>query len=145
MKTILSTAACLFVASAMVGCDSLGRLAGTSLTDPGPVYPTQRGQDGGLNIQVFREETELILTNTTPEDFERGGRLWVNAQYSRPFEAFPIGQTKRLDLRDFVNEYGERFRAGGFFATERPDEVVLVQIEHGDRLDGLVVVKNEAQ
>ena len=55
----------------------------------------------------------------------------------------PIGQTRRFDLREFVNEYGERFRAGGFFATERPDDVVLVQIEHGGRLDGLLVVGTE--
>ncbi len=127
------------------GCASLDELAGNSLAEPGPAYPQETGQSAVLDIQAFRRETELLLTNTTAEPFPGGGRIWVNAQFSYPFDSFEIGQTLLLDLREFVNEFGERFRAGGFFATELPDDVVLVQIEHGGRIDGVVVVRNEAQ
>jgi len=126
------------------GCESLDGLS-QGPTDPGPVYPQGVSQSEMLDIQVFREETEMLLTNTTSESFSDGGRFWVNAQYSLAFESFAIGETKRLRLDDFVNEFGERFRAGGFFATERPDGVSLMQVEHHGKMLGMVVVKNEAQ
>lgn len=129
----------------LTGCETVDEIAGPDTLAPGPVYPQGQGQAGLLDIQVFREETVLLLTNTTSRSFAGGGRFWVNAQFSMPFERFDIGETKRVDLRNFVNEFGERFRAGGFFATERPDDVVLVQIEHDGRIDGLIVVENEAQ
>ena len=50
-----------------------------------------------------------------------------------------------LPLRDFVNEFGERFEAGGFFATERPDPLLLVQYESRGRLWSLVVIGHTTQ
>ena len=137
----MSALSLLVVGVVVSGCASVERLVRPEEAEPGPVYPMSTERDRVRDIQVFREETELILTNTTAEDFESGGRLWVNAEYSMPIESLPIGETRRLDLREFVNEYGERFRAGGFFATERPDGVVLVEMEHKGRLDGLVLVR----
>lgn len=129
-------------AGLLAGCESFNEITGGTITEAGPVYPQGMGQSGMLDIQAFREDTVLILTNTTSDSFPQGGRFWVNAQFSLPFESFDIGETKRLELREFANEFGERFRAGGFFSSERPEDVVLVQIEHGGALEGLVVVKN---
>jgi len=141
-RTILCALAAF---TSLAGCATLDELAGDSILEPGPVYPQELGQSGMLDIQAFRSETSLLLTNTTSESFPGGGRIWVNAQFSFPFGSFDIGQTMDVDLRNFVNEFGERFRAGGFFATERPDRVVLVQLEHGERIDGIVVVEDEAR
>ncbi len=140
--TILCALAAL---TSLCACATLDELAGNARLENGPVYPQSLGQSGMLDIQVFRRETVLVLTNTTSESFPHGGRIWVNAQFSMPFEKFEIGETLSVDLRDFVNEFGERFRAGGFFATERPDRVVLVQIEHSEQIIGLVVVEDEAR
>lgn len=98
-----------------------------------------RTQDRVVDVHVFVGETDLVMTNTTAEDFE-GGKVWLNAQYSRPFERFDIGETLRFDLRSFRNEFSEPFRAGGFFAVERPDTVVQVQLETEGELIGLVVI-----
>jgi hypothetical protein len=94
------------------------------------------------DVQAFREDTRLVMTNTTAEEF-RPGLLWVNAYFSREIDGLAIGETLRLDLREFRNEYGEAFRAGGFFATRRPDAVVLVEIQQGDDLIGLTTILPE--
>ena len=46
------------------------------------------------------------------------------------------------DLAAFRNQFNEKFRAGGFFATERPDSLVRVQIETPESLIGLTVVRD---
>lgn len=99
-----------------------------------------------LDVQVFRDRTKLRMTNTTGRDLP-GGLLWLNARFSREVEALPAGETLEVPLREFRDGFGERFRAGGFWATREPDPVVLAQWEPtegeraGERL-GLVVVEN---
>lgn len=98
------------------------------------------------DVQVFREGTRLRMTNTTARDFP-GGRLWVNQRFGRDIDGFGAGESLDLDLYDFVDEFGEKFRAGGFFATNDPDKVVLVQLETpadaGSEMHGFVIVRNE--
>jgi hypothetical protein len=117
----------------------------TALTGPAPAEPARLAesldQSRVLDIQVFRDGTELRLTNTTARRFEPG-RLWINRSYSVPTPALDLGESISLDLRSFVNEHGDRFRAGGFFATREPDLVVLAQLESGGELFGLVIVEN---
>lgn len=92
-----------------------------------------------MNIQLLRNETEITLTNTSAQEFP-ACTMWINRQFSRPIEPLGIGQSITLPLASFRNEYAEPFRAGGFFATEKPDEVVQAQLETESGLVGLIVV-----
>jgi hypothetical protein len=99
-----------------------------------------------LNVQVTRDETRLTLTNTSARDFGPA-TLWINKSFAKPIDGFAIGQTLNLDLATFTNQFGDRFRAGGFFATDRPHDVVLAEIEEGDTGEryGFIVVRGEAE
>jgi hypothetical protein len=107
-------------------------------------YPRQFVQSEVVDIQVIRNpETVLTMTNTTSRTFGPS-TMWINGRYSRPILGMAPGESLRLDLYEFRDEFGEKFRAGGFFATKRPDKVVHAQletIEDGEtKLIGLVVV-----
>lgn len=105
--------------------------------EPGPVW----------DIQVFRDVTRLKMTNSTAIGFGPG-RVWVNRRFSHPFDGLAPGQSLDLPLHRFTGEFGEPFRAGGFFATEIPEEVVMVELEATSGTDrqprrhGLIVVEN---
>lgn len=105
----------------------------------GPIYPSNKRQTRSLDIQVFRNDTEISFTNTTAHVIP-AGTMWINAWYSAPIDAVGIGETVTLSLFDFKDQFGETFRAGGFFATERPTKLVLAQIEMENELVGLVVI-----
>jgi hypothetical protein len=102
-------------------------------------YPLAQPQVRVENVQVIRRETSIVLNNTTARPF-RPGTIWVNRQFSRPINGLEIGESISLPLAEFRNEHGEPFRAGGFFATERPEAVVQVQFEEDNEMLGLVVV-----
>ncbi|MDX2116421.1 MAG: hypothetical protein SFZ24_12495 [Planctomycetota bacterium] len=128
-----AAAACAGVAALLgAGC-SRASLSG------GAAYPTGRAQAVTENIQVTRRETHITLTNTSARAFG-AGTLWLNAQYSRGIDGLAIGETLTLDLREFRNEFGEKFRGGGFFATERPDKLVQAQLELPEEMVGLIVI-----
>jgi hypothetical protein len=129
-------AAVLLVAAA--ACTLASCAPGPNADLAGPEYPI-RDQGRTLDIQVVRDETRIRLTNTTARGFG-AGRLWINRWYSLPIERLEVGQTLDLDLWDFRDRHGEPFQAGGFFATRKPERLVLAQLESGDELLGLVVV-----
>jgi len=104
----------------------------------GPEYP-DRNQAKTLDIQVVRDETTIRLTNTTARGFGPS-RMWVNRWYSKAIEKLDVGQTLELDLWEFRDQYGEPFQAGGFFATRKPERLVLAQLQTGEDVYGLVVV-----
>lgn len=114
--------------------------------EPGPIYPEPAPRAAPLDIQVERDETTLRLTNTTAQHYP-AGRLWVNMWWSWPTEQLRVGESIELNLARFRDEYGEGFRAGGFFASENPESVVTVELDTTDR-DGerviypLVVVRD---
>ena len=98
-----------------------------------------------LEIQVRREPTTLSFTNTTASDIPPC-TMWLNQRFSRPFDGLGVGDSVTLPLSSFVDEFGERFRPGGFWATRPSDRVVLAQFElPGDApvLLGAVVVNGE--
>lgn len=97
-------------------------------------YPFDGPRGEVHDIQAFRSGTRLRLTNTTSTGFGPG-RLWVNQRFSREIDGLAPGESADLNLYEFVDEFGDTFRAGGFFATRDPDHVVLVQLE-ARRLDG---------
>jgi hypothetical protein len=124
-----------------------GGCVGDVRPELGVSYPAEGRQAETLNVQVVREQqTHIVFTNTSARQLGPG-RLWVNQAYSKPIGVVGVGETVRLDLRGFRNEFGERFRAGGFFATRTPKDVVLVQMRERGEADftGLVVVRGEAE
>ncbi len=138
-------AVCAFVVccAVMPGC----RLFDDGVVEgAGVLYPSGKEQLATADVQVTRDVTTIEMTNTSARSFERG-RLWLNSYFSREIDGFGVGETLRLDLYDFVDEYGERFRAGGFFATDPPEDLVLVQYEEAGStgLIGFVVVRGEGE
>lgn len=127
----------LVVLSSVLGCQ--GRGGGPD--ERFPVYPGMSNGDVQLDVQAFRRGTTLEMTNTSAVSFERV-RLWANRTYSRELSGFGIGDTIRVGLAGFRNEYGQRFEAGGFFATSRPDALVSVEIEAEGVMYRVVVVED---
>lgn len=110
-------------------------------------FPVELAQTETLDIQVIRRpETRITMTNTTARSFGPS-TVWLNGRFSRPIEGFRAGQTLTLDLYDFRDEFGETFRAGGFFATKAPEKIMHAQLEtivDGDsRMIGLVIVDQD--
>lgn len=130
------------VASTLGGCQLFRE---TRAAEPGPSYPIDLPRGTVAPVQVFREVTKLRMTNTTARTFGPG-RLWLNQEHSLEVGVFEPGDTWELDLRGFVDEFGDLYRAGGFFAQRDPAAVVLVEIETGPadnrELVGFVVVEN---
>lgn len=106
--------------------------------EEGPTYPGTQ-QTRVLDVQVFRDETQIRFTNTSARTFGPC-RMWLNQWYSRELDGLAAAETVTLNLGEFRDRYGAPFRAGGFFATERPDRLVLAQIEENNEIVGLVVV-----
>lgn len=114
---------------------------------PGPAYPETAPMVSVLDIQVFRDVTTLRFTNSTTMDLP-AGTMWLNKRYSAPTPAIASGDTAELDLRVFVDEFGDTYKAGGFFAQREPAPVVLAQVAVPDDngnplLYGMVVVQNK--
>lgn len=134
LKLVAKVGAVGVVACALGACQSNARI------DAGmPVYPSAEAVKPGrvLDVQVVRDDTVISFTNTTAHPLP-AGRLWVNQWYSREFEGMAIGESKTIGLGEFKDMYGESFRAGGFFATQRPTLLSLVQLEHDGVMDGFV-------
>jgi hypothetical protein len=109
-----------------------------------PVYPAEKAQLRTLDIQVVRTETSIRLTNTTARAYGKS-RLWINRWFCREIDSLGVGQTIELAQKSFRDQYGEAFRAGGFFATRKPQVVELVQMETADGMLGLVAVGKETE
>lgn len=110
----------------------------------GRAFPPELRQAEVLDIQVFRHETRIEFTNTTARAIP-AGTMWLNRRFSRAMPAIAVGQTFDLALDEFQDEFGEHFRAGGFFATREPEKLVQAQIETTDAngksmLMGLIVI-----
>jgi hypothetical protein len=121
---------------ALVGC------AGQRDIEQGTVYPTGLKRGTTLDIQVIRRSTKIELTNTTSRPFAKS-TLWLNGRYSKEIDGLAVGQKLTFWLREFKDEYGESFRGGGFFATRRPEMLALAEIQTGDEMLGLVVVRGD--
>lgn len=107
-------------------------------------YPSGVTRAGEADIQVYRRETKILLANSSSRDFS-GKRLWLNQEFSRVVERFAPGETIEFSLNDFYNEYGEPFRAGGFFATEPPSDLVKAEFELPDGWIALAVVNGTVE
>lgn len=91
-------------------------------------FPPALEQASVLEIQVRRTPTTVTFTNTTAQDIP-ACTMWLNKRYSRPIDAVPVAASVTFPLASFVDEFGEGFRPGGFWATRPSQRVVLVQFE----------------
>lgn len=107
-------------------------------------YPGSLPSAGTLDVQVLRRSQTIEMTNTSSRSFGPS-TMWLNADYALPIDGFQVGETLTLHLADFRNEFSERFRAGGFFATRDPTLLVLAEIEWEEQRWGLVVASNELE
>ncbi|QOJ00539.1 MAG: hypothetical protein HRU70_08565 [Phycisphaeraceae bacterium] len=130
MRSIASIAALALVP--LCGCSSPATLS------DGTAYPRELRQASTLDIQVFRRGRDLELTNTTARSFGPC-TVWLNGRYSKRLDGIAVGETLRLELSGFRDEFGEPFKAGGFFAAEIPDIVILCQIEEAPEGSGRVL------
>jgi hypothetical protein len=94
-----------------------------------------------VDVQVFRDGSRIELINATPrgyEDFD----LWVNQRFMRHVDSLGAGERLRLSLKEFYDERGERFGAGGIWRTFPPTPVRLVQIQTDEHsaLVGLIAI-----
>lgn len=125
-----------FVAAGLLagGCRSSGPV---EITD-GAAYPALK-QIQVFDIHVLRADTKIAMTNTSSHAFGPC-RMWLNQWYSRELPGFGVGESMTLELDSFKDRYGTAFRAGGFWAIENPEKLVLAQIEEAQTLVGLVVI-----
>lgn len=131
-----ATTLVVLVLALLASCASQGSAL---RTNAGPTYPRTLENAGALPIQVIRRVTHIDIANTSPRSFG-ASTVWLNGRFSHPLDALAVGQTLRLDLREFRDEFGEAFRAGGFFATRNPEALVLCELETEGRMYGLIVV-----
>ncbi len=135
----------LFLVSSVPSLSGCQLFSETTHAKAGPVYPDSIAKGEVFDVQVFRKSTHLRLTNTTTRDFG-ASTVWINQRYSSPIDALASGQTIDMDLKIFVDEFGETYRAGGFFSQRVPAPVVLCQLEtdegNGPVMHGFIVVEN---
>lgn len=130
--TVGSAASALLIAGLSLGLPS-GCGLPTALTSGPEVtyarpFPPDLQQFEQLDMQARRDGHMLTITNSTARRFD-ASTVWINRRFSHPLPSLDVGQRVSLDLRQFVDEYSEHFRGGGFFATERPADAMLIQIE----------------
>lgn len=129
-------AICLLAALAMPlgACQS-----GSNVEANMPVYPAHEQRSELLDIHAVRDGTSISLTNSTAKSFGPG-RLWINQWYSRPIDGLSVGQTLTIPLAEFRDTYGEAFRAGGFFATQKPESISLLELECETKIYSFVAI-----
>jgi len=107
-------------------------------------YPDELHTTNIADMQVFRKGTNLHIVNSTAHSYSEFD-LWVNQRYVHHIGSLGAGQTVRVSLWDFKDEFGDRFYAGGFFRVREAQVVRLVQIQQDETqpLLGLVTIRAE--
>lgn len=127
----------LLLAATGLGCAN--RQANPELASS--TYPAELHRAVSIDVQVFREDTEMELVNATANSYE-DVVIWLNQRFAKRVEAIPAGKRVRLSLWGFRDERGEPFNAGGFWRTRRATPLWLVEMQLADDvpMTGLVTV-----
>ena len=104
-------------------------------------YPFDKHEATSIDIQVFRKGPTIEIVNSTPVSY-RDVDIWLNQRFTRHLDVLEAGATVQLSLWDFWDLRGDRFSAGGFWRTEEPTPLRLVelQLNDDDPLIGLVAI-----
>ena len=107
-------------------------------------YPFDKHEPTSIDIQVFRKGPVLEIVNSTPVTY-RDFDIWLNQRFMRHLDVLHAGETVQLSLWDFWDLRGDRFSAGGFWRTEEPTPLRLVELQVNDQdpLIGLVAFYEE--
>jgi hypothetical protein len=128
----------LLVAAA--GCERVMYDAGRATR----AYPQKLHKSTSVDIQAFPEGTRLDIVNSTPRSYGPCD-VWVNQRYMSHLKGLPAGATVSMSLWDFWDERGDRFSAGGFWRTERPTPVRMIELQVGEDqpLVGLTAIPSQ--
>ena len=126
LPAMLRLAAGLFGTLLLIGFAGCSASTATLHRERG--YPVDAPKAAVLDVQVRRAGTGIVATNTSATSFGPCV-LWINKSHRAALAGWKVGQTLTLDLENFRDEFGEPFRAGGFFSQEKPDAVVLAELE----------------
>ncbi len=94
-------------------------------------YPLKLHERTSVDIQAFPEGTQLTIVNSTPRSYGPCD-VWINQRFMSRLAGLPTGATVTMSLWDFWDERGDRFSAGGFWRTERPTPVRLIELQVGE-------------
>ncbi len=130
----LAVTSCIL--SLTAGCALQTRV--TQDTMPRP-YPYAANALQVIDIQLFRAEAEIRLVNMTANSYHNFD-LWLNERYVRRVGNLNAGETIRLSLYEFVDEFEEGLKAGGFLSTGRPDPIIKAEIETPTGMLGLIAI-----
>ena len=107
-------------------------------------YPRDLRSKEVLPIQVIRDEEYITIVNSTAVAYNNA-IIWINQQYTQPLPPMPAGSMIRINLWDCYDAFGEKFNAGGFFRTDEPTLLVIVELQQAENqpLVGLLVIGEE--
>lgn len=106
-------------------------------------YPFELHTANSIPVQVFRDGTSLEIVNSTDNGWD-ASIIWVNQQYAHDIDGLAPGEHVTLSLRNFRNDLGEQFNAGGIFRTRQPTPVRLVELQPGEGqpLVGFIAIRS---
>lgn len=144
-STFLTCAPLLAASFLLTACRSAPTPVAWARTYPDAVTRDART----LDIQVFRHTHTIELSNTTATALGKC-TLWLNRRYSWPIEGLAVGEHMEIPLKNFKDEFSDTFRGGGFFASEAPDTLVMVEAETIDEqgassMRSMIVVKGKPE
>jgi hypothetical protein len=90
-------------------------------------YPAAAKLGADLDVLVVHRGNRILLANRTTHQYE-GVQLWLNRQYVAEPAPIPVGPGHRLDLRGFVNRYGETYPVGKVLSPDKSFPVVLAEL-----------------
>ncbi len=130
--------ACLIM---MTGCARSAEI--TVGTEPRP-YNYEATTIQVVDIQVFRDGDQIEIVNHSAHgytDFD----LWLNERYVRYIAKLAPAQRLVVSLNQFVDEYQEAFRGGGWFAAYEPEPIVKAEIETDEGMIQIIPIPDRGE
>jgi len=108
-------------------------------------YPSELHGTASIDVQVFRDGSDLTLYNATPHTF-RDFDLWVNQRYVHRVDELAAGGQATVNLWNFYDVFGEVINAGGIWRVDEPTPVRHVELQPapGEPLTGLITIRAES-